>query len=132
MAIGNRPVFISEINKKKSFQYSNSLEKNKLFVSNLSPTTTKEDLHKVFDKIGCLKDIRIVTFRNGHSKGNAYVEYEDEISANEAVNKLDGTLIDGRNIKVAISNPVAGKNEQKKDFKDTSILGGGITGTSGM
>lgn len=132
MAIGNRPVFISEINKKKSFQYSNSLEKNKLFVSNLSPTTTKEDLHKVFDKIGCLKDIRVVTFRNGHSKGNAYVEYEDEISANEAVNKLDGTLIDGRNIKVAISNPVASKNEQKKDFKDTSILGGGITGTSGM
>lgn len=40
----------------------------------------KAALEKIFSPYGILKDIRIVTYRNGHSKGIAYVEFEDEVS----------------------------------------------------
>lgn len=40
----------------------------------------KAALEKIFSPYGILKDIRIVTYRNGHSKGTAYVDYEDEVS----------------------------------------------------
>lgn len=40
---------------------------------------TKEELEGVFKSYGSLKDVRVVTFRNGHSKGLAYVEFRDEV-----------------------------------------------------
>jgi len=46
----------------------------------LPKTMTKKDVEKVFSPFGVLKDVRLVTFRNGHSKGMAYVEYEDEVN----------------------------------------------------
>jgi RNA recognition motif-containing protein len=40
---------------------------------------TKEELEGVFKSYGSLKDTRIVTYRNGHSKGLAYVEFYNEV-----------------------------------------------------
>lgn len=34
---------------------------------------------------GELKDVRLVTYRSGQSKGLAYIEYVDEVSVSEAV-----------------------------------------------
>jgi RNA-binding proteins (RRM domain) len=50
-----------------------------LLCSGLPLTATKEDLEGVFKLYGSLKDVRIVTYRNGHSKGLAYVEFDDEV-----------------------------------------------------
>ena len=107
MPLEGRPVFISEIGKKKSFTFSTSIEKHKIFVKNLAPEVTNEELKKIYDKYGSVKDARVVTYRNGHSKGCAYVEFEDESSALEAVKQTDNLLVAGRNINVAISNPNA-------------------------
>lgn len=63
------------------FKYSSGMEKNKLFIRSLPFTTTVEDLKNLFLKFGTLKDVRLVTYRNGHSKGLAYVEFEDEVLA---------------------------------------------------
>ncbi len=52
-----------------------------------------------------MKEARIVTYKNGKSKGLAYVEFEDEQSASKALLQTDGMLIDDRQISVAISNP---------------------------
>lgn len=41
---------------------------------------TKTDVENIFKPYGTLKDVRLVTFRNGHSKGLAYVDYEDEVT----------------------------------------------------
>jgi len=48
-------------------------------VSGLSKSTTKEKLQEVFGAFGNLKDVRLVTYRNGHSKGLAFVEFTDEV-----------------------------------------------------
>lgn len=49
------------------------------YILGLPVTLDKEGIEKLFNPYGTLKDVRIVTYRNGHSKGLAYVEYEDEV-----------------------------------------------------
>ncbi|XP_076633777.1 spliceosome associated factor 3, U4/U6 recycling protein [Colletes latitarsis] len=115
--IKGRPMFVSRCDPNKTtrtpgFKYSHSLEKNKLFVKGLPLTTTKEELEKIFNVHGTLKEVRIVTYRNGHSKGLAYVEYEDETTAGKALLATDGMKIDDKVISVAISQPPERKKVQ--------------------
>uniref|UniRef100_A0A8C5LQW6 Spliceosome associated factor 3, U4/U6 recycling protein n=1 Tax=Leptobrachium leishanense TaxID=445787 RepID=A0A8C5LQW6_9ANUR len=109
--IRGRPMFVSPcVDKTKNpefkvFKYSKTLEKHKLFVSGLPYSTTKEELEDIFKEHGCVKETRLVINRSGKPKGLAYVEYENEAQASQAVLKLDGTKIKDHVIKVAISNP---------------------------
>lgn len=113
-----RPMFVSpNVDKRKQpnfkvFKYDVGLEKHKLFVSNISFHTTEDTLKREFSKHGSLKGIRVVTNRRGQSKGLAYVEYEKETDAAQAVMKMDGSKIDDFAIKVAISNPPSRKPTQ--------------------
>jgi len=66
------------------------VEKNKLFVKDLSKDTSRDQLQELFAQFGALKEVRLITYRNGHSKGLAFVEYEDEVSAAKALLKTDG------------------------------------------
>ncbi|XP_063769347.1 squamous cell carcinoma antigen recognized by T-cells 3 [Pseudophryne corroboree] len=109
--VNGRPMFVSPcVDKNKNpdfkvFKYSTALEKHKLFVSGLPYFCTKEDLEEIFKEHGTVKDMRLVTNRSGKSKRMAYIEYENETQASQAVKKLDGTIIKEHKIKVAISNP---------------------------
>lgn len=86
-------------------KYATALEKNKLFVSGLPFSTSKSDLEKIMERFGTLKEVRIVVYKNGKSKGLAYVEFDDEQSAKNALLQTDGMLIGENQIAVAISNP---------------------------
>lgn len=80
---------------------------------------------KLFEVYGKLKDVRIVTYRNGHSKGLAYVEFEEEQCAAAALVGTDGTTVDNKEISVAISQPPQRKrttSEEESHF--TKSLGG--------
>ncbi|XP_035448176.2 squamous cell carcinoma antigen recognized by T-cells 3 isoform X1 [Spodoptera frugiperda] len=107
--LDGRPMFLSRYSAKKSkpaFKYSTEEEKNKLFVKNLPfAHCTKDALADVFDKYGKLKDVRIVTHKDGKPKGLAYIEYEDEASAAEAVSKVHGMMLADRKLDVAFSAP---------------------------
>ncbi|KAL0867760.1 hypothetical protein ABMA27_008476 [Loxostege sticticalis] len=107
--LDGRPMFLSRYSSKKgkaSFKYSTAPEKNKLFVKNLPyGHCTKEALTDVFDKYGALKDVRIVTFKDGKPKGLAYIEYEDDASAAQALEKTNGSLLGERRIEVLLSAP---------------------------
>ena len=124
--IKGRPMYISECKPDKSsrsnhFRYKNDLEEHKLFVKGLPQTITKEALGKLFSPYGNLKDVRLVTFRNGHAKGHAYVEYENAADAKKAVMKLDNYDYEGHILFVAISNPPA----RKDSGMPIKSLGGG-------
>ncbi|KAJ3267267.1 Splicing factor [Chytriomyces hyalinus] len=75
-----------------------------LIVTNFTIGTTKDDLMKLFDKYGIVKDIRILKDQTGVSRGVGFVEYEDEASAKQAL-ALNGTELDGKFIAVAPSDP---------------------------
>ena len=104
--VEGRPMFISENDKKFQFKYAGEApEKNKLFVRNLPKSATKSDLETLFGAHGDLQDVRLVTFRNGHSKGIAYVDFVKASEAAKAVVQLDNKEVSGCVISVAISNP---------------------------
>ena len=109
-------------NREKVFKYSTLMERNKLFVKGLPYKATKESVQELFGQYGEIKDVRIVTLRNGHSKGLAYVDFVNDNEASKAIVKLDNYVMDGRTISVAISQPPARKEESVTVSKS---LGGG-------
>ncbi|XP_023617823.1 squamous cell carcinoma antigen recognized by T-cells 3 isoform X4 [Myotis lucifugus] len=121
--VGGRPMFVSPcVDKSKNpdfkvFRYSTALEKHKLFISGLPFSCTKEELEEICKAHGTVKDIRLVTNRAGKPKGLAYVEYENESQASQAVMKMDGMTIKENVIKVAISNPPQRKVPEKPEAR---------------
>ncbi|CAM5101434.1 unnamed protein product [Natator depressus] len=119
--VEGRPMFVSPcVDKNKNpdfkvFRYSTALEKHKLFISGLPFSCTKEELEEMCKAHGNVKDIRLVTNRAGKPKGLAYVEYENEAQASQAVLKMDGLTIKENVIKVAISNPPLRKFPDKPE-----------------
>ncbi|KAM3868135.1 squamous cell carcinoma antigen recognized by T-cells 3 [Diretmus argenteus] len=109
--VEGRPMFVSPCVDKntnpdfKVFKYNSSMEKHKIFISGLPFSCTKEQLEEVSKAHGTVKDVRLVTYRSGKPKGLAYVEFADEAQASHAVLKMDGTVMEGNTISVAISNP---------------------------
>uniref|UniRef100_A0A803XKQ1 Spliceosome associated factor 3, U4/U6 recycling protein n=1 Tax=Meleagris gallopavo TaxID=9103 RepID=A0A803XKQ1_MELGA len=119
--VEGRPMFVSPcVDKNKNpdfkvFRYSTTLEKHKLFISGLPFSCTKEELEDICKAHGNVKDIRLVTNRAGKPKGLAYVEFENEAQASQAVLKMDGLTIKEHIIKVAISNPPLRKLPDKAE-----------------
>uniref|UniRef100_A0A182VYK3 RRM domain-containing protein n=1 Tax=Anopheles minimus TaxID=112268 RepID=A0A182VYK3_9DIPT len=113
--LNGRPVFISNVardkaNRQHQFKYSAAFEPNKLFIKGLPFNLARDELEKLFKPFGPIRDIRIVCYRSGKSKGLAYLEYETETAAKNAVLKMDQHVIDGFTITVAISSPPPKKN----------------------
>jgi RNA recognition motif-containing protein len=73
----------------------------KLYVGNLPFSSTEADLKDVFGRHGGVESVAVITDREtGRPRGFAFVEMDDENSAQEAVRALDGTDLGGRNIRV--------------------------------
>ena len=78
----------------------------KLYVGNLSYTTTENELEELFAQVGTVVETTIIFDRDsGRSKGFGFVEMEDETVAQAAIEKFNGTELGGRTIKVAEAKP---------------------------
>jgi len=83
-----------------------------LKVDNLTYRTTSEELEKLFSKFGEVGDIYIPRDQDSHdSRGFAFVRFYDDRDAEEAMNSMDGKLIDGREIRVAMAQYGRPKNQ---------------------
>ncbi|KAK4789080.1 hypothetical protein SAY86_020399 [Trapa natans] len=72
-----------------------------LLVLNIAFRTTADDLFPLFDKYGKVVDVFIPRDRRtGESRGFAFVRYKYADEAHKAVEKLDGRVVDGREITV--------------------------------
>ncbi|KAF3435017.1 hypothetical protein FNV43_RR22104 [Rhamnella rubrinervis] len=72
-----------------------------LLVLNITFRTTADDLFPLFDKYGKVVDIFIPRDRRtGESRGFAFVRYKYADEAQKAVERLDGRVVDGREITV--------------------------------
>ncbi|VUZ52517.1 unnamed protein product [Hymenolepis diminuta] len=105
-----RPMFVSVCDTTRSktsgFHYSTGVpEPKKLFVKNLDKVVSEEALKTFFSQHGNVVSVRLATFRNGGSKGHAYVEFATEEEASRALTATDGAQIGSKSISVAISNP---------------------------
>lgn len=74
---------------------------SKLYVGNLSFSSTEEDLKGLFTSHGTVESVAVITDREtGRPRGFAFVEMSDEASAQNAIRALDGKDFGGRPLKV--------------------------------
>ena len=72
-----------------------------VFVANLPFNTTEDQLKEIFEDIGPLKTIRIVTDRDtGRQRGFSFLEFHDVTTAEAAVRNLNEHDLNGRKLKV--------------------------------
>jgi RNA recognition motif-containing protein len=79
---------------------------SKLYVGNLSYSTTEEGLQAHFSSVGGVKSVAIIKDRDsGRSKGFGFVEMEDANGAATAIQRLNGAALDNRNLTVSLARP---------------------------
>jgi len=90
----------------------------KLYVGNLSYSTTQEALENLFSQAGKVESVKIITDRStGQSRGFAFVEMSSQREADQALQRLNGQVLDGRNILVNAA--------RAEDRRDSGRRGGG-------
>jgi RNA recognition motif-containing protein len=74
---------------------------NRLYVGNLSFNTTKENLEAAFAALGEVTEVHLVIDReSGQSRGFGFVTMASAAEAAGAIEKLDGSILDGRPLRV--------------------------------
>jgi cold-inducible RNA-binding protein len=92
---------------------------NRLYVGNLSLRTSRETVETAFAAIGSVREVSMPTDREtGQPRGFAMVTMGTQQEAVSAIAKLDGTMLDGRPIRV-------------NEAQERSPRGGGGGGGSG-
>ncbi|XXJ20905.1 RNA recognition motif domain-containing protein [Desulfovibrio caledoniensis] len=77
----------------------------KLYVGNLSWTSTESEVRTAFEAFGEVTSVKLVEDREtGRPRGFGFVEM-DEAGAREAIAALDGKDFGGRNLKVNEAKP---------------------------
>jgi RNA recognition motif-containing protein len=78
----------------------------KLYVGNLSHTTTEDDLRTLFAKAGQVTSVAVITDRaTGDSRGFAFVEMRTKAEAEKAISMFDSTSLNDRDLKVNLARP---------------------------
>ncbi|TDL22101.1 hypothetical protein BD410DRAFT_788782 [Rickenella mellea] len=77
-------VYISNPERKKDRTDANANDRE-VYVAGLSKFANKKDLEDLFTTYGVVKEIRMASDHVGQSKGFAFVEFEDEASAQKAL-----------------------------------------------
>ena len=105
----------------------------KLYVGNLSYSTTESQLRGAFAEIGTVTDVAMIQDREtGRPKGFAFVEMADDAEAEAAIAQLNGKDFDGRNITVAEARPRAERPDSRGGYGGGNRGGGyGGGGRSG-
>ncbi len=78
----------------------------KLYVGNLPYSATQQTLQEIFGKCGTVESVNLISDRDtGRSKGFAFVEMSSNAEANKAIQEINGSSIDGRQVKVNEARP---------------------------
>jgi RNA recognition motif-containing protein len=78
----------------------------KLYVGNLSYTTTEDDLRTLFTQAGVVSSVALIKDRDtGRSKGFAFIEMSSQSEAEQAIKLFNGTDFNERPLTVNIARP---------------------------
>jgi RNA recognition motif-containing protein len=78
----------------------------KLYVGNLSYSTTEDTLRTLFAEFGEIESVKLITDRDtGRPKGFGFVEMATDEAAQKAIRGLNGKVVDDREIKVDVAKP---------------------------
>lgn len=78
----------------------------RIYVGNMSFSTTEDQLRAKFEEFGKVDEVTLVTDRDtGRPRGFGFVTMPDPNEANTAIEALDSTELDGRTLKVNEARP---------------------------
>lgn len=87
-----------------------------LYIGNLSWGTTEEDLSQAVGQYAEVVAVRIATDREtGRSRGFGFVEVNEE-QAQAAIDGLNGTTLDGRELNVSEARPRGERPERSRRY----------------
>ena len=79
---------------------------SKLYVGNLSYSTTEDDLRTLFFQAGTVASVALIKDRDsGQSKGFAFVEMSTQVEAEKAINMFNGYQMGDRELRVSMARP---------------------------
>lgn len=101
----------------------------KVFVGNLNFNTSKDSLEALFAQVAQPRDVFMPTEREtGRPRGFAFVEYETDEEAAQAIEKFNGYELDGRALRV---NAAEDRPRTSGGFGGGGGGGGGRPGSGG-
>ncbi len=78
----------------------------KLYVGNLPFSATEQTLKDAFSQCGTVDSVNVITDRDtGQSRGFGFVEMSSDGEAQKAIQELNGSSLDGREITVNEARP---------------------------
>ncbi len=78
----------------------------KLYVGNLSYTTTEDDLRALFAQAGTVTSVTLIKDRyTNRSKGFAFVEMGNQAEAQNAIRMFNSYSLNDRNLTVNVARP---------------------------
>jgi cold-inducible RNA-binding protein len=78
----------------------------KLYVGNLPFNTTENELQELFSQAGAVQEVMLMQDKfTGKSRGFAFVTMSSEEEAQNAISKLNGQAIEGRQLTVNEARP---------------------------
>ncbi|KAG2573197.1 hypothetical protein PVAP13_7KG232500 [Panicum virgatum] len=97
MLINDKPVFVGPFLRKQERDHSFDKTKfNNVFVKNLSESTTKEDLVKIFGEYGNITSAVVMIGMDGKSRCFGFINFENPDAAACAVQELNGKKINDK------------------------------------
>jgi RNA recognition motif-containing protein len=97
----------------------------RLYVGSLSYQTTEQELADLFGQVGQVVSATVITDRDsGRSKGFGFVEMSNDEEARKAIDQLNGTMLDSRQI-------IVNEARERRDNSYGGNRGGGYRGGSG-
>lgn len=98
-----------------------------IFVAKINFRTSSEDLQAAFEKFGEVTSAKVIIDREtGRSKGFGFVEMPDNEAAQQAVDALDGSELDGSTLVVKEA-----EDRPRREFRPGGGGGGGRGGFGG-
>jgi RNA recognition motif-containing protein len=96
-----------------------------IYVGNLSPTTTDEEVRKLFAEFGTVESVNLLTDRyTGESRGFGFVKMDNK-AAQAAIEALSKRSIDGRALKVSEAKPRESSGGMQQRSHGGAFGGGG-------
>jgi len=69
-------------------------------VGNMSFSTTDEEIREVFAQYGAVMSVKLMTNKEGQSRGFGFVEMSDDDAGEAAIRSLNGSDFAGRKLRV--------------------------------
>ncbi|GAB5586507.1 Phosphatidylinositol-3-phosphatase SAC1 [Umbelopsis nana] len=82
----------------------NDISYHRLYVGSIHFKLTEDDLRQIFEPFGPIDSINLHMDDTGRSRGFAFVQFRNGVDAKQALDKMNGYELAGRNLRVGLVN----------------------------